>query len=341
MRKAICEYCGKEYIKKNKNSRCCSQECNQALYRQEHRVVHTKVCVICGRKFETTKSAAKYCSSLCACEARRRKSLEYAKRVSHEPRKCTECGGEFIPKSVAGKFCSKECKKIHTSKRMKQGFKPIKCVYCGKEFIPNSSSAKYCSEECRKEGKRDALRKKVSAHDRNPGAESKKKTEKKSPAQLRWEKMTWKEISAECARFHLTYGQVQVMAMRGTLPEDFGLRKIPQNKKEAKAELERRKSVERITVIICEPGMLPRIDRIENTLETMQEIVGGYIETVTFAEDCCIVCNEEGRLKGLAPCMKLFGVDFAGTCMVVGVKGDKFCSVPSNAYNLLFSNKKG
>ena len=107
-------------------------------------------------------------------------------------------------------------------------------------------------------------------------------------------------------------------------------------KEEAEAELEKRKTVKRITVIICEPGKLPRIDHIENTLEAMQEIVGGYIETVTFAEDACIVCNEEGRLKGLAPCMKLFGIDFVGTCMVVGVKGEEFCSVPENAYNLLF-----
>ena len=111
-------------------------------------------------------------------------------------------------------------------------------------------------------------------------------------------------------------------------------------KKEAEAELEKRKTVKRITVIICEPGKLPRIDHIENTLEAMQEIVGGYIETVTFAEDACIVCNEEGRLKGLAPCMKLFGIDFVGTCIVVGVKGEEFCSVPENAYNLLFRNKE-
>ena len=191
-------------------------------------MIHIKVCPICGVKFETTFSTAKYCGELCACKARSIKSLKYAKRVNHEPRQCTECGGEFIPKSVAGKFCSKECKKIHTAKMMKKGFKPIKCAYCGKEFIPNSSSAKYCSDECRKEGKRETLRKKVSAHDRNLGAESKKKTEKKSPAQQRWEKMSWKEISVECARFHLTYGQAQVMAMNGTLPEDFGLRKIPQ-----------------------------------------------------------------------------------------------------------------
>ena len=45
---------------------------------------------------------------------------------------------------------------------------------------------------------------------------------KKSPAQRRWEKMSWKELSAECARLHLSYGQAQQLYYSGTLPEDFG-----------------------------------------------------------------------------------------------------------------------
>ena len=108
------------------------------------------------------------------------------------------------------------------------------------------------------------------------------------------------------------------------------------SKEEAAAEIEKRKTVKRITVIICEPGKLPRIDHIENTLEEMQKIVGGPIESHSFAEDACIVCNEKGRLKRLTPCVKLFGMEFVGTCMVVGIREEEFCSVPENAYNLLF-----
>lgn len=42
-------------------------------------------------------------------------------------------------------------------------------------------------------------------------------------------------------------------------------------------------------VIIKEPGQRPRVTEIENSLSALQEAVGGYIETVTFAEDCCII----------------------------------------------------
>lgn len=90
-----------------------------------------------------------------------------------------------------------------------------------------------------------------------------------------------------------------------------------------------------IDVIICEPGKPPRKAKIKNTLEEMQKIVGGYIETFTFAEDACVICNEEGRLKGFAPCIKFLGKEFAGTCIFAGVAGDEFCSVPEILTDIL------
>ena len=162
MIKAICEYCGKEYIKRYKKSRCCSQECNQALYREEHKTTYTKVCPICGVKFETTISTAKYCGKLCSCKASSIRSGKYAKRASHEPRVCAECGGEFIPKSNKNRFCCEDCNKAYTAKNYKQNFLPKFCPICGKEFVPNSTGAKYCSEECRNKGKKKAAEKKAS-----------------------------------------------------------------------------------------------------------------------------------------------------------------------------------
>ena len=189
-------------------------------------MIHKKICVVCKREFETNRISAVYCGELCACKARSIKALKYAKRADHFPRACAECGGEFIPKSNKNKFCSEDCKRIYTSKKNKTGFAPKACEYCGNEFTPNSSSAKYCSAECRKEGKREALRSAKCKCNKNVDIEkpTKENTEKKSPAQRRWEKMSWKELSTECARLHLTYGQAQVMAMNGTLPEDFGLK---------------------------------------------------------------------------------------------------------------------
>ena len=47
-----------------------------------------------------------------------------------------------------------------------------------------------------------------------------------SSASLRWANMPWEELTEELARYHLSYGQAQIMAYNDTLPEDFGLRKI-------------------------------------------------------------------------------------------------------------------
>ena len=67
---------------------------------------------------------------------------------------------------------------------------------------------------------------------------------------------------------------------------------------------------------------------ISDTLENLQKTVGGYIETVTLAQDLVVICNEEGRLQGLEPNCTIFGIGFVGTIAVVGVDGDAFADVP-------------
>lgn len=57
-----------------------------------------------------------------------------------------------------------------------------------------------------------------------------------------------------------------------------------------------------IKVIIMEPGQAPRCTAVQNTLEGLQEAVGGYIETVTLASDLVIVCDQEGRIKNKPYC---------------------------------------
>lgn len=83
-----------------------------------------------------------------------------------------------------------------------------------------------------------------------------------------------------------------------------------------------------ILVIIKHPGEEPYLEPLfDNTLEAFQNAVGGYIETVTFAQDAAIICNEEGRLMGLAHNCTVLGVDFCGTILVAGVEGDEFASL--------------
>lgn len=85
-----------------------------------------------------------------------------------------------------------------------------------------------------------------------------------------------------------------------------------------------------IMVIIKEPGKPATVEPcFENTLESFQKAVGGHIECVTFCDDCTIVCNEEGRLMDLPKNCKCLGVDFVGTIIIAGVKGEEFCSLKS------------
>lgn len=67
---------------------------------------------------------------------------------------------------------------------------------------------------------------------------------------------------------------------------------------------------------------------VPNDLHILQQLVDGYIETVTLATDACVICNEEGRLKDLEHNCKYCGVDFVGTIPIVGIDGDEFTDCP-------------
>lgn len=75
------------------------------------------------------------------------------------------------------------------------------------------------------------------------------------------------------------------------------------------------------------PGEAPEIVDVENTLEALQAEVGGQIESLRFAADDTVLCNEEGKLMKLAPNIHFMGDVLCGTILVVGVKGEAFCSL--------------
>lgn len=54
-------------------------------------------------------------------------------------------------------------------------------------------------------------------------------------------------------------------------------------------------------VIIKKVGQIGEVVEVENTLETWQGIVNGYIQTFPLTTDMLIICNEEGKLIGLEP----------------------------------------
>lgn len=91
----------------------------------------------------------------------------------------------------------------------------------------------------------------------------------------------------------------------------------------------------KIKVMIKEPYKAPYDAEIENTLEEFQRIVGGNIETVPCpgAPGVELICNEEGKIKGLAPNLSIAPDVIVGTVIVVGTvimygdDGEKFVSL--------------
>ena len=93
--------------------------------------------------------------------------------------------------------------------------------------------------------------------------------------------------------------------------------------------------MDKIRAIIKRTGEpVGHITNISNTLENLQNIVGGYIETVTCSNGVVIICNEEGRLNMLPVNCTVFPrgwsarVTLVGDIIVVGSKGDEFADVP-------------
>ena len=79
----------------------------------------------------------------------------------------------------------------------------------------------------------------------------------------------------------------------------------------------------------------PYEKEIDPGLESMQHEVGGWIEAMGLDEDACIICNEEGRLRGLEENCRLYHPDnyrvtddsFVGTIVAASFKKDEFSDV--------------
>ena len=84
----------------------------------------------------------------------------------------------------------------------------------------------------------------------------------------------------------------------------------------------------KIKVVIKNPGTKPYTTWISDTLENLQRTVEGPIETVTVARDVVIICNEEGPIKRLPFNCKVFGQAYVGTIIFAGIEGDEFASLP-------------
>ena len=82
-------------------------------------------------------------------------------------------------------------------------------------------------------------------------------------------------------------------------------------------------------ILLIQPGEKPALTEIDGTLESMQKMVGGYIQVLyPFDDPIALVCNEEGKLLGLPlnrglwdGCGQIYDV-IAGTFFLCGAPPD-------------------
>ena len=73
--------------------------------------------------------------------------------------------------------------------------------------------------------------------------------------------------------------------------------------------------------IIKEVGKTPQVKDIDNTLEALKDIVGGYIEVVSMEDNILLICNEEGKMQGLPPNFSMGYDVIVGTAVFVSYDG--------------------
>ena len=87
--------------------------------------------------------------------------------------------------------------------------------------------------------------------------------------------------------------------------------------------------MERVRVIIKRPDeQFGHVTNISASLENLQKTVEGYIEAVPLTSEIVILCNEEGKIRGLQHNIFLPRDTIRGTLIVIGRSGEEFCDIP-------------
>lgn len=75
---------------------------------------------------------------------------------------------------------------------------------------------------------------------------------------------------------------------------------------------------DQIRIMVKEPEKEPFFMAVENTLESLQTIVNGWIEVVPISDRVAIICNEAGRLTEKQNCV-INGIMHYGTVIWIGL----------------------
>lgn len=82
-----------------------------------------------------------------------------------------------------------------------------------------------------------------------------------------------------------------------------------------------------LKIVCVEPNRPPFISEVDNDLKSLQRAVDGHMETVYMGDSTILICNEEGKVKGM-DCNRRVGDDvIAGSFLIVGEDGEDFRSL--------------
>lgn len=88
--------------------------------------------------------------------------------------------------------------------------------------------------------------------------------------------------------------------------------------------------MEQILAVVKRPSERAKLERIDNTLKAMQDLVGGHIECVT-TNECVIICNEDGIGMGLTRNCYYKGHMLFGVVVAVVAEGDELAGLSLDA----------
>lgn len=91
-----------------------------------------------------------------------------------------------------------------------------------------------------------------------------------------------------------------------------------------------------MTAIIKNPGQPAFIRQIDNELSALQDLVGGYIQTVYLPHGVIMIVNEEGKLMGLKPNFRLEHDLIVGTAVFVSADGEEFTGLSERQENYIW-----
>lgn len=158
----LCEWCGKEFPAKMKNSRYCSDACmRRAGNRRKHPDWYggatggnrntpkgTKRCILCGAEFVYISSRRTFCSSQCKDRASyNRTDAETRRQQDREQYKRSHPGAKTREQLMAE---HKERRKATEEEKAARLAITYTCKICGRPYHTLNTNQKTCSPECSK-----------------------------------------------------------------------------------------------------------------------------------------------------------------------------------------------